>query len=94
MKKFAQILNSKVHWIFEREQKPKYSPSISLVEITGNGEVQEGWVYDEETGSFSEPSQEVLEHESESHWATIEEQILAENIYQTALIEMQMLGGM
>lgn len=26
--------------------------------------------------------------------ATIEEQILAENQYQTALLEMQMLGGM
>lgn len=40
-------------------------------------------------GTFITPLTEPVEIQ-----ATIEEQILAENQYQTALLEMQMLGGM
>jgi len=31
MKKFAQILYNKAHWVFEAEVKPEFSPDIVLV---------------------------------------------------------------
>lgn len=52
MKKFAQIVENKVHWIFEAEEKPEFAPYIQLVEITGRDDVKEGWYYNE--GNFSE----------------------------------------
>lgn len=42
----------------------------------------------QEDGTFIDAPDEPIEQQ-----ATIEEQILAENQYQTALLEMQMLGG-
>jgi len=46
MKKFAQILYGKAHWIFEAEVKPEFSPDIVLVEITDLAtQPQEGWDY-------------------------------------------------
>lgn len=53
--RFAQILNSKVHWIFEADEKPNFASNIILVDITGNNEVQEGWDYDLVTGEFIKP---------------------------------------
>lgn len=55
MKKFVQIENSRVHWIFEAEEKPEFAPNIVLVEITGKDEIREEWDYDEATGEFTEP---------------------------------------
>lgn len=55
MKKFAQIENSKAHWIFESEEKPDFAPNIVILDITGNDEVKEGWDYNDETGEFIEP---------------------------------------
>lgn len=43
----------------------------------------------QEDGTFVDAPIEPIEPQ-----ATIQEQILAENQYQTALLEMQMLGGM
>lgn len=54
MKRYAQILNNKAHWIFEADKKPKFAPDIVLIDITGSSEVQEGWDYDAETGAFTE----------------------------------------
>lgn len=47
MKKFAQIENSKAHWIFEAEEKPDFAANIVIIDITGNDNAQEGWDYDE-----------------------------------------------
>lgn len=44
MKKFGQVLNNKLHWKFEQEQRPEFAPEILIVEITGLvPEPQEGW---------------------------------------------------
>lgn len=84
MKKFAQILHNKAHWIFEAEEKPEYAPDIVLVDITDKLDIQEGWDYDSETGVFTEPVRpEPIEVEP-----SIEEKILYENQYQTTLLEM------
>lgn len=55
MKKFAQILYKKAHWIFEADEKPDFAPNIILVDITGRNDIQEGWNYSSETGEFMAP---------------------------------------
>jgi hypothetical protein len=56
MGKYAQILYGKAHWIFERNDvDPTKWKNIKVVDITDKPEVQEGWNYDEATGTFSEP---------------------------------------
>lgn len=55
MKKFAQILYERAHWIFEAEEKPEYAPDIVLVDITGRDAIQEGWDYNSKTGEFTAP---------------------------------------
>ncbi|NYV67290.1 hypothetical protein HYI36_18625 [Bacillus sp. Gen3] len=55
MKKFVQIYKNKAHWIFEAEEKPEFHPSIIILDITGDNEIQEGWDYDETTNTFSAP---------------------------------------
>jgi len=47
--------------------------------------------YNAETGEFEEVTQ--IELTEPIELPTIEEQIYAENLYQTALLEIQMLGG-
>lgn len=101
MKQFAQILYNKAHWIFEDEAFPEFPPDaegnpIIIIDITDKPEVQEGWDYNSETGEFTEPTPpEPIDPELEYvDPPSIEEQILAENQYQTALLEMQAMGGM
>lgn len=46
MKKYAQILNDKLHWKFEREEQPDFSDEIFILEITGTTpEPMEGWTW-------------------------------------------------
>ena len=95
--RIAQILHGKAHWIFEAEEMPQWPPypdgSIPmLVDITDKPEVHEGWNYNSDTGEFTEPAPpEPIEPVAEP--PTIDELIYAENLYQTALLEIQMLGG-
>lgn len=45
--RFAQILNNKVHWIFESETQPRFAPNIKIVDITNmNPQPEEGWDWD------------------------------------------------
>lgn len=47
MKKFAQVLNNRLHWKFEQEAAPAFASDIEIVEITGlTPEPQEGWDWD------------------------------------------------
>jgi hypothetical protein len=47
MKKFAQVLNNRLHWKFEQSLQPEFAPEILIVEITGLvPEPQEGWGWD------------------------------------------------
>lgn len=90
--RYAQILYNKAHWIFESNEEPNFASNIILVDITNNSEVQEGWDYDNETGMFTAPIIPVpVQVEPEP---TIEEKILAENQYQTMLLELTNMGGM
>lgn len=90
--RYAQILNGKAHWIFDADEKPDFAPNIILVDITGLNDIQEGWDYDNETGEFTAPiipAPVLVEPQP-----TIEEKILAENQYQTMLLELTSMGGM
>lgn len=61
MKKFAQVLNNKLHWKFEQEAAPAFSADIKIVEITGiTPEPQEGWDWDGK-GFVSPPMPSVAE---------------------------------
>lgn len=58
--RIAQILYNKAHYIFEAAKIPDWPPYPDgtlplLIDITDKPEVQEGWLYDPETGEFSEP---------------------------------------
>lgn len=55
MKRFAQVLHGKSHWIFEADEMPEFAPDIVLVDITGRDDIQEGWDYNSETGEFIAP---------------------------------------
>lgn len=77
MKKFAQILYNKAHWVFEAEEKPEFHESIIILDITDKPEVQEGWDYDEETGNFTEPVYEEIPVEPEVPVETVEQKIEA-----------------
>lgn len=47
MKKFAQILNDRAHWIFESEEKPDFHESFICIDITDCSPMpQEGWLYE------------------------------------------------
>lgn len=90
MKKFTQILDNKAHWVFEAEEKPEFAPNIVLIEITNlDKQPQEGWIYEEETNTFREPTEK--DNQPIVLQPTIEQQILYETQYQTTLLEM---GGM
>ena len=51
--KFAQIVDDKVHWIFESEEKPVFAPYIILIDITDREDIEEGWTYKD--GEFTKP---------------------------------------
>jgi hypothetical protein len=53
--KFAQVLNNKVHCIYDVDKKPIFSDEIILVDITNTTPVpEEGWDYS--NGVFSKPN--------------------------------------
>lgn len=55
--KFAQIVNGKVHGVFEYDALPDFAPNIEMVSLDGvSPEPKAGWLYD--GSSFIEPSPE------------------------------------
>lgn len=55
MKTFAQILNGRLHWKFDAEEKPEFAADIALVDITGVSPAPaEGDVWDGE--KFATPA--------------------------------------
>lgn len=57
LKRFAQIIDGRAHWIFRAEFAPPYAPPADvLVEVTDRPEVKEGWLYDAKTGQFTDPA--------------------------------------
>jgi len=54
--KFAQIQGNKVHYIFEADEQPQFASNILIIDITNEDpQPQEGWLYDHDSGDFSEP---------------------------------------
>lgn len=91
MKKFVQIYNGKAHYIFEADDKPVFHPSIVLIDITNRDDIQEGWVYDSETGKFIEPleiNEPIEEVPPQPTLEEVAEETLLETKYQTFLLEM------
>lgn len=55
MKKFAQIQDGRVHWLFEQATFPDFHPSIKIIDVTSVGEIKEGYLYDEIRHVFYAP---------------------------------------
>lgn len=53
-KRFAQIQDNKVHWVFEAEKMPQFAPDIVLLDITDYPQVAEGWGF--VNGGFVDPT--------------------------------------
>ena len=53
MKRFAQIIDNKVYYIYVEEQRPPFPDDVLLIDVTDQPEVQEGWDYDAKTGEFT-----------------------------------------
>ena len=63
--KLAQILNGKVHWIFDpmdywgKNEIPNFV-DITVVDITDNPlPIEEGWIYDERYQTFYDPNSDI-----------------------------------
>lgn len=63
MKRFAELRpgTNIVHYIHETEEKPVFHPSIVIIDATGVEDIQEGYLYDEESGTFYEDDTEYVE---------------------------------
>jgi hypothetical protein len=52
---FAQILDGRVHWVFEANTQPVFAPYIVIKDITNvSPQPQEGWDYNSDTGTYCE----------------------------------------
>ncbi|MDP1395292.1 hypothetical protein Q8G28_17620 [Lysinibacillus capsici] len=93
MKKFAQIINSKIHWIFEADGKPEFAPDIVIIDITDKPEVQEGWGYNNETGEFTAP---VIPEPTPIETPPTVEEMQAQTLLNTEYLvsRSELLGGM
>ena len=87
---YAQIQNGKVIGVSYLKGEVMTDSMINISDLKKVPDT--GWDYDLETGEFTEPI--YIEPEQEEYEPSINEKILIENQYQTALIEMQMMGGM
>lgn len=85
--KFAQIINGRVHWIFEDEEKPEFAPNIVLVDITGKNDIEEGWLYNANTQTFIQPKPQQAP-DPITNIDQVAEETLLETKYQTFLLEM------
>jgi len=84
MNRFAIVHSYKVHQIIQQETMPVYGPTpsggiLKIIDITNNPDVKEGWGYDAETGSFSEPippeSVEAEYYAILDHWGYVVNQV-------------------
>lgn len=94
--RIAQILYNKVHCIFEADDISDWPPypdgtSPVLIDITDNGKVQEGWGYNQESNTFSEP-QPLTPSQSESELTLAEMQ--AQTLLNTELLLIYKQIGM
>lgn len=88
MKKFAQIIDDKVHWVFESVERPPYPDDVQIVDVTGL-DIKEGYIYHPETKGFTPPKPQ-LELEPRASLEEIAEETLLETKYQTFILEVMM----
>lgn len=55
MRRYAQVVDNKVYWIFEEVERPPYPDDLLFIDITDRNDIQEGWDYNNETGEFTAP---------------------------------------
>ena len=61
-KRFAQIKDGKVHFIYQCEKKPNFPDKVVMVDITGLSPAPtEGWAYDRDNKTFNPPQCKIVE---------------------------------
>lgn len=55
MKRFAQIVDNKVYYVYVEKERPPFPDDVLLIDVTNKLEVQEGWDYNEITEEFTAP---------------------------------------
>jgi len=90
--RFAIILHGKAHQIFEQDTVPDLPPDsegnpILVIDITNRPEVQEGWDYDAQADTFSEPI--IPEPQSFRHYAILDEYNYVIDIRDILVSEVQ-----
>jgi hypothetical protein len=96
LKKFAQIIGNKVHWIFDKEEKPEFAPYIIIKDITNiTPQPQEGWFYDEVEDSYSEVGKEIIVAEKPTLESVVleNERLKANQDLIMGVINEMILGG-
>lgn len=92
MKKFAQILEGKAHWVFEAEEMPEFAPNIVLKDITDLvPQPQEGWTYDEASDTFAPPPEPKPLPEPSPSLEEMQAQTLLNTEYLVCLAEISNL---
>lgn len=93
MKRYAQILYDKAHWIVETKKAPVECPGIVFIDITDKPEVQVGWDYNGETGDFTAP---VVPEPSPIEPSPTLEEMQAQTLLNTEYLvsRSELLGGM
>ncbi|MGY3186434.1 hypothetical protein [Lysinibacillus sp. TE18511] len=93
MKRYAQIQENKVFYIYEVEERPPFPDDVLLVDVTDKPEVKEGWDYDAKTGEFTAPI--IVESPPISPQPTLEE-MQAQTLLNTEYLisKSDLLGGM
>ncbi|UPW82714.1 hypothetical protein [Lysinibacillus sp. Ag94] len=88
MKRYAQLICGRVHWIFEAEELPPYPNPEDFLDITGREEIEEGYLYDAKTGEFTAPvAPEPIEQQP-----TVEEMQAKTLLNTEVLIAMKNIG--
>ncbi|MGE7951621.1 hypothetical protein [Lysinibacillus xylanilyticus] len=89
MKRYAQIISERVHWIFEADELPLYPNPEDFLDITGREDIEEGYLYNIETGEFTAPEPTPIEPQS-----TLEE-MQAQTLLNTEYLvsKSELLGG-
>lgn len=91
--RIALLINNVVETIYKQDNFVGYSEPFEEIDITNySGAVEIGYIYHPESQTFivgevKTPAPELIPE------PTIEEKILAENQYQTMLLELSTVGG-
>jgi hypothetical protein len=73
--RYAQVLDGKLHWVFESSTQPEFSPEIFIIPLSAYPDAEEGWLYDKNTGQCYPPEEPGPQPEPEKSVTEIAKEI-------------------